>query len=41
MEADDITLLQRWITSWSDLIGFEIVPVVPGKDTAEVLSEDL
>lgn len=41
MEADDITLLQRWIVGWSDLMAFEIVPVVPGKDTAEALSRDL
>ena len=32
MEADDITLLQRWIANWSDLMRFEIVPVVAGKD---------
>ena len=41
MEADDITLLQRWIVGWSDLMAFEIVPVVPGKDAAEALSGDL
>ena len=41
MEADDITLLQRWIVGWSDLMAFEIVPVVPGKDTAEALSGDM
>jgi hypothetical protein len=41
MEADDITLLQRWIAGWSDLMMFEIVPVVSGKETAEALSEDL
>jgi hypothetical protein len=40
MEAD-VTLLQRWIAGWSDLMAFEIVPVVPGKDTAEALSGDL
>jgi Protein of unknown function (DUF3303) len=39
MEADDITLLQRWIAGWSDLMGFEIVPVVVGKDAAQALSE--
>ena len=27
MEADDITLLQRWIAGCSDLMAFEIVPV--------------
>jgi Protein of unknown function (DUF3303) len=41
METDDITLLQRWISVWSDLMAFEIVPVVSGKDTAEALSGDL
>jgi hypothetical protein len=40
MEADDITLLQRWIARWSDLMAFEIVPVVEGKDTAQALSAD-
>lgn len=41
MEADDITLFQRWIAEWSDIMSFEIVPVVPGKDTAEALTEHL
>ena len=41
MEADDITLLQRWIAGWSDLMAFAIVPVVSGKETAEALSGDL
>jgi hypothetical protein len=33
-----ITLLQQWVAQWSDLVAFEIVPVVPGKDTAAALS---
>jgi hypothetical protein len=37
MECDDVTLLQRWVTEWSDLIEFEIIPVAPGKDTAAAL----
>ena len=37
MEADDITLFQQWVVQWSDLAAFEIVPVVPGKDTAAAL----
>jgi Protein of unknown function (DUF3303) len=40
MEADDITLLQRWIAAWSDLMTFEVVPVVEGKDTTQALSGD-
>jgi len=37
MECDDITLLQRWVAEWSDLVHFEIVPIVEGKDTAAAL----
>lgn len=37
MECDDVTLLQRWVAEWADLMAFEIVPVVPGKDTAAAL----
>jgi hypothetical protein len=40
METDDITLLQRWISGRSDLMAFEIVPVVEGKETAQALSGD-
>ncbi len=39
MECDDVALLQQWVAQWSDLVEFEIVPVVPGKDTAEALSQ--
>ena len=38
MECDDITVLQRWVVQWSDLMDFEIVPVVAGKDTASALA---
>ena len=41
MECDDVTLLQRWVTEWSDIIGFEIVPVAPGKNTAAALAGQL
>jgi hypothetical protein len=41
MECDDITLLQRWVAEWSDLVHFEIVPVVAGKDTAAALGENI
>jgi Protein of unknown function (DUF3303) len=40
MECEDITLLQKWVAEWSDLIGFEIVPVVPGKATGAALMGD-
>ena len=41
MEADDVTLFQRWIASWSDVMEFEVVPVVPGAKTAEALAGQL
>lgn len=33
METADLRLLQSWILAWTDLMEFEIVPVVPSKDT--------
>ncbi len=36
-----MTLLQKWVADWSDLVEFEIVPVVTGKETAEALKEKL
>jgi len=41
MECSDITLLQQCVAEWSDLIDFEIVPVVPGKETAAALADRL
>ena len=41
METDDPTLFQRWIAEWSDLMAFEIVPVVHGSETAAALSARL
>jgi hypothetical protein len=41
MECDDASLLQRWVAEWSDLMAFEIVPVVAGKETAQALDGQL
>jgi hypothetical protein len=41
MECNDITLLQKWIAEWCDLMAFEVVPVVPGTDTAAALADQL
>jgi len=35
MECDDARLLQQWMLKWQDLVEFEIVPVVPSKETVE------
>jgi hypothetical protein len=41
MECGDAPLLQEWIVYWSDLMDFEIVPVVPSKDTREIVAPHL
>lgn len=38
MACDDVALLQQWVAAWSDLVEFEIVPVAPSRETAELLS---
>jgi hypothetical protein len=37
METEDVTLMQRWIAEWTDLMSFEVVPVVQSKQTAVAL----
>jgi len=37
METDDVTRLQRWISEWTDLMAFEVVPIVQSKQTAVAL----
>ena len=37
MECDDARLLQQWIAAWSDLVEFEIVPVVPSAEVREAV----
>jgi hypothetical protein len=41
MECDDARLLQRWVAGWSDLIEFEIVPVVPSTDVRAMMEPRL
>ena len=41
MECDDLRLLQEWILSCQGLgMTFEIVPVVPSKETREVVAAE-
>lgn len=40
MECDDVTLLQRWVGAWSDLVEFEILPVADSKETAAALEPE-
>jgi hypothetical protein len=39
MRCDDLRLLQQWVLKWRGLgVSLEIVPVVPSKDTREVVA---
>ena len=38
MECDDARLLQQWMLQWQDLVEFEIIPVVPSKETVETIT---
>ena len=40
MRCDDAARLQQWVSAWSDLVDFEIVPVTSGKDTAQLFTTD-
>jgi hypothetical protein len=35
METDDRKLLDEWISNWSDLMDFEVYPVIPSKEAVE------
>ena len=37
MECADPRLLQEWMARWSDLIDFEVIPVVSSADTVRSL----
>ena len=35
METDDITHLNEWIANWSDIVEFEVYPVISSKEAAD------
>lgn len=41
METEDRALLDRWIASWSDLVDFEVHPVITSKEAAEKIGPRL
>lgn len=41
MECDDPQLLQQWIDRWSDLVDFEIVPVMTSAQAVEKITPRL
>lgn len=41
METHDRSLLDEWIANWSDLVEFEVVPVVTSKDAVARIAPSL
>ena len=41
MRCDDVTLLQRWVAAWCDIVEFEIIPVATSKETAAAIADQL
>ncbi|HTC52486.1 MAG TPA: DUF3303 family protein [Steroidobacteraceae bacterium] len=41
MEAPDQTLLNQWIANWSDIVDFEIFPVVTSAEAAQTIAPQL
>ena len=41
METDDPRLLDEWIANWSDIVEFEIYPVISSKEAAEKMAPHL
>ena len=38
MECEDPRLFQEWVARWQDLVDFEIIPIVPSKQTSETIN---
>jgi hypothetical protein len=41
METEERTLLDEWLANWSDLVEFEVYPVISSKEAAEKVSPRL
>ncbi|HET6202932.1 MAG TPA: DUF3303 family protein [Planctomycetota bacterium] len=41
MECEDPKLIDRWIVHWSDLVEFEVVPVVTSSEAVETIAPRL
>ena len=41
METGDPQLLDEWMANWSDLVDFEVYPVISSKDAAEKIAPRL
>ncbi len=40
METENRSLLDEWIANWSDIVDFEVVPVITSAEAAEKMTDD-
>ena len=41
METDDRVLLDQWLANWSDIVTFEVYPVITSKEAVERIAPQL
>ena len=41
METDDEKLIEEWVNNWSDIVDFEIFPVMTSIEAAEKVSPEI
>ncbi len=41
METEDRALLDHWMANWSDIVDFEVLPVISSKEAAEKIAPRL
>jgi hypothetical protein len=41
METEDPALLDQWMANWSDIVDFEVHPVITSREAAERVAPDL
>lgn len=41
MEANDIRLIEEWISHWSDIVEFEVYPVISSQEASERMAPRL
>ena len=39
MEADQMSLLEEWMSHWKDLVEFEVIPVRSSADAAKLMAD--
>lgn len=41
METNDEELIDEWISNWSDLVDFEVFPVMNSKEATSIMKEQI